>query len=282
MEQNEIAVNQAAPLAKTDDVADMFGNEQPVLIDVAPPQISILREAQMFEMPNGNKTESITGHLLYWHNANQFYATAFDDRKPEDSLMPTCLSADGIKACVSDEEGYAQQSNFCAECKMNEYGSDLKGGKGKACQNTIRMALLLDGEVVPVLLKAPPSSLGKKDSLKCWLVNAPNESNAAGCGGAYQVIKVKLSLVKKDFGTLSASALVLETVRVLDKGTEEDMAAIMNLVQVSKAFKQSYIGDVAQHMTNEGNPTATDISDMVEAPVVGDEDDAVPADDDII
>lgn len=249
--KEELAKKKDTALATSSQIDDMFENEQPVLIDVAPPQIKMLRESQLFEMPSGKKIEKFTGHILYWHNANQYYDKAYEDRQPDDSLFPTCLSTDGITSAESDEENYKRQCIACAECAMNQYGSDPKGGKGKACQNTIRMALLLDNTVVPMLLKAPPSSLNKKDSLKSWLVNAPNESSKVGCGGAYQVINVKFSLVKKEFDTKTASALVLETVSVLDPKKEDDMAKIINLVEVSKAFKQSYIGSVSTHMAAE-------------------------------
>lgn len=265
--KNEIQKKPNAELAKSQEVGDLFGNEKPTHIDVAPPMIKILREAVMFEMPNGQKVEEFTGHILYYHYANQYYATAFEDRKPEDSLFPTCLSTDGIRSCESDEESYDRQSVTCSECAMNQYGSDPKGGKGKACQNTIRLAILLDDTVVPCLLKAPPSSLNKKDSLKSWLVNAPNESMAAGCGDAYQVINVKFSLVEKNFDTTTAAALVLETVKTLNKDDKDDMASILNLVDVSKAFKTSYLGSVEVHMANEGDAPAKQQND---------EDDDVP------
>lgn len=258
MAKNEIKKKDESTLAKSHDVSGMFGNEKQVHIDVAPPTIKILREAQMFEMPNGTKVEKFTGHILYYHYANQFYKTAFEDRQPDDSLFPTCLSADGITSCVSDEESYDRQSVACAECDMNQYGSDLKGGKGKACQNTIRLAILLDNTVVPCILKAPPSSLGKKDSLKSWLVNAPNESMAAGCGDAYQVINVKFTLVEKKFDQTSASALVLETVRVLDPSVEDDYDNIVNLSKMTEAFKRSYLDSVETHMSNEGGETPVD------------------------
>ena len=38
---------------------------------------------------------------------------------------------------------------------MNEYGTDIKGGRGKACQNMILLYIVLDGQrAVPQRLEA--------------------------------------------------------------------------------------------------------------------------------
>ena len=127
---------------------------------------------------------------------------------------------------------------------MNEYGS-AKNGSSKACQNTIRMYVLIDGEVVPCLLKAPPSSLGKKESLMGFLTNLPNITTKNGC--AYQQLRIRFSLYKKEFGSgMSASLIKMELADIVT-----DEAAVGQLAQTTKRFREAYLGKVADHMANE-------------------------------
>jgi hypothetical protein len=82
---------------------------------------------------------------------------------------PDCASADGVKP----DPGVPQQQNpICGTCRHNAWGSAVNG-KGKACQDHKKIAVLLmpyltkklfDGQpmLTPVYLKVPP------DSLKNW------------------------------------------------------------------------------------------------------------------
>jgi hypothetical protein len=110
----------------------------------------------------------------------------------------------------------------------------------KACQNTIRMYVLIDGEVIPCLVKAPPSSLGKKDSLMRWLTTAANTAARAGMGTKYQPIQVRLSLRKKEFNSgMTASVIEIQTVRVLDKTA--DAVKLERLAALYREFMNSYL-----------------------------------------
>ena len=244
---DELAVKPDAPLAKASDMDAMFGNQgYQMPVDAPIPEIKILREVAQFEMPSGNLVKETIGNILHWHNANQYWITSFDDRGPDDSPMPNCLSSDGIAPDDIDSEGYAKQCNNCKECNMNQYGS-ATNGDGKACQNTIRMYVLLDGEVVPCLLKAPPSSLGKKESLMPFLTNIPNICTKEGT--AYQCLRIKFSLYKKEFGSgMSASLIKMELESIV-----EDQAEIKKLADVTKTFREAYLGKVAEHMAVEAD-----------------------------
>ena len=46
----------------------------------------------------------------------------------------------------------------CESCPLNQFGS-APDGKGKACKNMHRIYLLREGEVLPLLLPLPPTSL---------------------------------------------------------------------------------------------------------------------------
>ena len=222
---------------------EMFGGKVQMPVDATLPIIKILRESPMFELPGGEVVKDITGHILYWHNANQYYNTAFG----EDQGPPTCTSSDG----VMPDGGEQKQAQACRGCSMNQYKS-AGDGKGKACQNQIRMYLLLDGEVIPCQLRAAPSSLGRKDSLMTFLVSAANIASKAGIGTNYQPIKVKLSLHKKDFVSgFSASVIDVAPVRVLTMAVAEDAAHVKKLAALYRDFMANYMSKIKDNLAGE-------------------------------
>jgi len=258
--ETQLTKPETGALATANAMDEMFGGKGYRLpIDAPLPQTKIVRETPIFETPDGQTTKEIIGHILYYHNANQYYATEYgaDEQGP-----PACASSDGVRP----DGGEEPQAGPCRNCPLNQYGS-AKEGKGKACQNTIRLYVLVDGEVIPCLIKASPSSLGKKESLLRWLTNAPNVAAKAGVGTKYQPIKVKFTLHKKDFADsgFSASVLDLETVRVLNPSNEEDMAKIKDLAQLYKDFMTLYQGRIVHDVANE--QADTQASDEEEIPV---------------
>lgn len=81
---------------------------------------------------------------------NRFYDKKFDPNKRE---APKCfsLSLTG-ENMVPDESVPEKQAATCAECPMFKWGSDPNGGKGKACKQVRRLALIpaqaaMDGSV---------------------------------------------------------------------------------------------------------------------------------------
>ena len=250
-QENELATKpeEETALVTTEQLDGMFGGSGYQIPIGAPlPQILILRETPKFETPEGETLKEVIGHIIYWHHANQYYPEEFGEGE---AGPPTCASLDGVKPfCDGD---MVQQNDYCCTCPMNQYGT-AREGKGKACQNTIRLYVLVSNEVIPCLIKASPASLNKKDSLMKWLTNAPNIAVKAGAGTHYQVIEVKFTLHTKDFETgFKASVLDLETVRVLDP--RSDALKLEKLGKLYGDFMNSYMprikGDVAsEHLAN--------------------------------
>jgi len=250
--------SQLATTAAADEVNEMFGGSRAQIpIDAPLPQIKILRESPQYEMPDGQLIKEFTGHIIHWHNANQYYKEKFG----EGSEVPTCASSDGIKP----DGGIEPLAEPCRTCPLNEYGS-VEEGTGKACQNTIRLYVLLDGEVIPCSLKAPPSSLGKKESLMRWLTSAPNVAAKHGCGVKYQPIKVKFSLHRKNFQSgMSASVIDLETIRVLDPQDQGDMTELKKLAVLHKDFITNYVGRIQTDVATENFDAQPDSDDGLPA-----------------
>lgn len=97
------------------------------------------------------------------HHSKVYYEKNYSDG---DDDAPDCWSTNGT---VPDQAAPKKQSQTCATCKWNEFGSRVNaqtGSKGKACADTRRMAVVPYADIEntalggPMLLRVPPASLG--------------------------------------------------------------------------------------------------------------------------
>jgi len=245
--ENTLAKNETAgSMAAANSIDTMFGGPgYQIPVDAPLPQIQIMRESAQFEMPDGQFAREFTGHILHWHNANQYYSAAFGEGS---SPIPDCFSSNGR----IPDGGQFPQSPACKVCPMNQFGS-AADKIGKACANTIRLYVLVDGEVLPCLIKAPPTSLGKKESLLRWLTTAANIAAKAGMGTKYQPIQVKFSLRKKQFDSgMTVSVIEIQTLRVLDR--DKDATKLNQLAALYQEFMNSYFGRIQAEIAGEKSP----------------------------
>ena len=92
---------------------------------------------------NPETVQSLTGVILHHHAVNSYWPGEFDGS----NNVPDCSSADG-KQGLDIKTGEVRD---CSTCPFNQYG--------KACKNGHRIYLLRSGEVLPVLISLPPTSL---------------------------------------------------------------------------------------------------------------------------
>lgn len=81
------------------------------------------------------------------------YQEGSEDQKPD------CYSNEGIKP---EDNSKNPQSKQCSTCAHNQWGSKIgdNGGKGKACQDSKRLAIAAAGLLNdPYLLRVPPASI---------------------------------------------------------------------------------------------------------------------------
>jgi hypothetical protein len=84
-----------------------------------------------------NKVESVIVHSIF---ENQFYKDKFDPNNPQ---PPICYALAEVDDDLKPHKDAAEpQAATCAECKNNVWGSDPGGGKGKACKNVRRLAMI--------------------------------------------------------------------------------------------------------------------------------------------
>ena len=148
MKQNEelgVQVAESSNLAveipvELQDVFDISKNMEGVVPRL--PQIGIIHRGQLFEMPDESKIDSFEGVILDQHQANAWWEK--DISESGGNAMPDCFSLDGITSDVTQEKC---QNDKRAICKQNQFGSDPKTGKGKACKNMKRLHILMEGSL---------------------------------------------------------------------------------------------------------------------------------------
>ena len=109
--------------------------------------------ALQFEIPstdpdNPDYAKTLEGVILFNHAANSYWA---EGEEYSDNNPPLCQSMDG-------KLGYGNPGGLCASCAYNAFGSSSKGS-GKACKNMRVLYLLRSGEMMPIQLSLPPTSI---------------------------------------------------------------------------------------------------------------------------
>lgn len=78
--------------------------------------------------------------ILDYAFENAFYTSGYD---PEDVQPPACFAVAKQKDDLAPPEDVPDaQADACKGCKQNEWNSSPKGGRGKACSNGVKLAIL--------------------------------------------------------------------------------------------------------------------------------------------
>lgn len=173
-EAKEIAVQNAqnTALAEVDDaqVAALLDQEisntmQMGGFDYRPGKIGIMHREKKFVSTDGQTANSLSGTIVYFHKARGYW-------QEEGQQIPTCSSMDGRTGTRRiTEDGTETESVNCANCPYNQFGSDPKGGAGKACKEMRRLFIVEKDSILPALLNIPPTSLKTFDQYMSALVS---------------------------------------------------------------------------------------------------------------
>ena len=100
-----------------------------------------LTKKQTFKLPSGVEIPApLEAIILDFVSLNLYYETGYD---PNNITPPVCAAVGTDVATMAPfADAFDKQCDTCAACPMNQWGSDPKGGKGKACSNTRLLALL--------------------------------------------------------------------------------------------------------------------------------------------
>lgn len=125
-------------------------------IDYRPPRVGIEPRTQQFAfVATGDLVKELRVVVVFSHKARGFWE--------EGNKVPVCTSMDG-------RTGQGDPGGACATCPLNQFGSDPKGGNGKACKEMRRLYFVREEDGLPSLLTLPPTSIGAWDQYVSALV----------------------------------------------------------------------------------------------------------------
>ena len=132
-------------------------------ISIKGKNFTVVRDKERHIIPNPKDPESpATSIDMVIVKANKgtskvFYINGYSEGA--ENTKPDCYSNAGDKP---DASATSPQSKTCATCPNNAWGSKIgeNGGKGKACQDSVRLAVAtLDQINDPYLIRVPPASI---------------------------------------------------------------------------------------------------------------------------
>lgn len=92
---------------------------------------------KVFELPDGRtSSDPLSIIIVDFVSANSLYEGRYD---PNNIQPPVCFSIGKVIQNMVPSQSGEPQSDKCATCPMNQFGSD---GNGKACKNTRLLAVL--------------------------------------------------------------------------------------------------------------------------------------------
>lgn len=210
-----------------------------------------------FELPSDDPDKpepkpSLKGVIIYHHPVNAYWVNAYTGAKN----VPDCVSFDAKNGRVTE----TGEIRDCASCPYNQYGSSADGGKGKACKNGHRVYILIEGEILPLMLILPPTSIKNlKDYLAKRVLIKGNRS--------YEVV-TEFKLAKdKNEGGIAYSKATFSKVGVL---SQEQVQQILPSVEFVKSiakdvdFVVEEINDVSENSLDievDDEPTPETTSD---------------------
>ena len=139
------------------DIQNKLKNELSNLQDTVPtPSGSrITVSGQTFVLPGGETSaKPLSVIILGWRWINRYYKNAYNANQIE---SPECYAIGTKPDDLAPMGGDDQQHTECKTCPMNQFGSN---GRGKACRNSVRIALVSgDLKSGVVFLDVPPTSI---------------------------------------------------------------------------------------------------------------------------
>lgn len=224
------------------DVKDNFRGVKPQL-----PELEILHAEQAFRVKGSSEqpVSSFRGIIVYHYTGRTYFSrvmSAGQKDRPACSSdngtfgKPIDIARDGSDSCpipANQRSTNTQRYGHplpCAVCPMNQWGSDLKGGRGKACSEKHYFFVLpVDPELAslkPYRLIAPPTSLKDINTFFSYLV---------GKNVPHQVVITTFKLRKgPDRGDLDYSELILEA-DLTKKLPRDDQLTLKAIIDTYKA-----------------------------------------------
>lgn len=112
--------------------------------------------SKQFRFPDETKVDSFKGIIVGFVSYNAYYENEYDSKNivPPNCFAIGIVKNDDLEASANSPEPQNPDGGDCKTCWANQWKSAPKGG-GKACKNSIKLAILCDdGEVRPMSISA--------------------------------------------------------------------------------------------------------------------------------
>ncbi|MGZ5125078.1 MAG: hypothetical protein ACXWC1_19980, partial [Burkholderiales bacterium] len=133
-------------------------------------------QGKTFRLPSGQEHPGPMSVIIVdFIAANHYYPDAFNHA----TFTPARCYALGLEPSIltPSDKSLEKQADSCASCWANQFGSDLKGGRGKACQNGRLLALMAPDSApdAPLMvLKVSPTAVRAFDAYVSTIARAFN------------------------------------------------------------------------------------------------------------
>jgi hypothetical protein len=168
----------------------------------------------------------------------------YDSGYEEGSVAkPTCYSNDGIAPAADAED---PQANKCAVCPHNQWGSRItdNGGKGKACADSMRLAIAPPDQLNdPMLLRVPAASLKTLGQYGAQLAKR-------GVEPQHVVTRIGFDY------NVAHPALTFKAIRFVEEDELQEIESVLH--------EES---ETIENITGVGNPVAREVEHKAEAPI---------------
>lgn len=231
-----------------EDLADDLAGIQPSFTRIKIPSGGSV----IFEIPGDNPDDpepkkEIEGVIIFSHLNYAYWpeGSEYDENTP-----PLCTSFDGKIGCGTP-------GGICDACGFNKYGTavDNKGnqGRGKACKNMRNLYILRDGDIMPIVLSLPPTSLKSYNDFANAAFFSKNRTTYTGI--------VKIGLKRID----AANAYSVATFKKVRDFEGEELARI---TAYSKNFRSQIKGyldtRISEALNNKPDGSMFADGDLVE------------------
>lgn len=98
-----------------------------------------ITQDKKFQLPSGDLVDEFDAVIVNFAYRNNYYLGRYN---PKDPTPPACFAiSDDAKLLEPSANSPMVQSDDCASCQHNQYGSSPTGN-GKACKNTVMIAVV--------------------------------------------------------------------------------------------------------------------------------------------
>ena len=172
-----------------------------------------------FEIPLDDEVDTVkefVGVIVDHQRVNVHWASVL----PGQGQPSACSSVDGKTGVAAPDAdlAWAGRTQACAECPLNQWGSDEGGGGGKACKNMVRIYIVREGDAFPLMLTLPPTSI------RNWANYLAKRVLAKGLRPHQVVTRIGLKR-EQSRGGITYSQATFKPVGVLSQDVQQQMSA---------------------------------------------------------